>query len=150
MGSAVVIGAAAVDSTIKAVVAEGVYADMGELWSRFGYTGIKGTSIHWSWGGLMRGATRLWTGYRVATFKPESLIAQVSPRPVFIVHGEHDNGATTVRDAERLFATAQDPKELWIVAGAGHCNAHALFPKVYEDRILGFFDRALRDSKHRP
>jgi fermentation-respiration switch protein FrsA (DUF1100 family) len=150
MGAGVVIGAAAVDPAIKAIVAESVYADMGELWTRFGYVGIKGTSIHWSWGGVMRGATRLWTGYPVASFKPEALISQISPRPVLIVHGEHDNGATTVADARRLFVAAGDPKELWIVPGAGHCSAHALFPEEYEQRVLAFFDRTLRNREREP
>jgi fermentation-respiration switch protein FrsA (DUF1100 family) len=111
MGSAVVIGAAAQDRAIKAVVAESVYADMGELWTRFGY-----------------------------------VIGEVSPRPVLIIHGEHDNGATTVADAHRLYAAARDPKELWIVAEAGHCSAHALFPEMYEERVLQFFDRALQSQ----
>jgi fermentation-respiration switch protein FrsA (DUF1100 family) len=139
----VVIGAAAAEPAIKAVVAESVYADMGELWARFGYVGIKRTSIHWSWGGLRRWATRLWTGYPVARFKPEELIGQISPRPVLIIHGAQDNAATTVSDARRLYAAAQDPKELWIVPGAGHCSAHALFPEAYEERVLEFFDRYL-------
>jgi fermentation-respiration switch protein FrsA (DUF1100 family) len=147
MGSAVAIGAAAEDWAIKAVVAESVYADIGELWTRFGYVGIKKTSIHWSWGGLMRLATWLWTGYRVASFAPEALIGDISPRPVLIIHGEHDNGATTVADAHRLYAAARDPKELWIVAEAGHCSAHALFPEMYEERVLQFFDRALQSQE---
>ena len=147
MGSAVVIGAAARDPTIKAVVAESVYADMGELWDRFGYVGVKGTSIGWSWGAVMRWATWLWTGYPVASFKPEALISDISPRPVLIIHGEHDNAATTVADAHRLYEAARDPKELWIVADAGHCSAHALFPEAYETRVLEFFDQALRHQK---
>ena len=149
MGSAVVIGAAAKDPAIQAIVAEGVYADMGELWDRFGYVGIKRTSIEWSWGAIKRGATWLWTGYRVARFKPEALIGDISPRPVLIIHGEHDHAATTVADAHRLYAAAQEPKELWIVAGAGHCNAHALFTEAYETRVLEFFDRALGTGQER-
>ena len=143
------IGAAAESSAIKAVVAESAHADLGELWTRFGYVGVRGTWVHWSWGGLMRGATWLWTGCAVSDFRPETLIAQISPRPVLIIHGEHDNGATTVADAHRLFAAAQTPKELWIVSGAGHCNAHALFPETYEERVLAFFDQALHGSERR-
>jgi fermentation-respiration switch protein FrsA (DUF1100 family) len=150
MGSAVVIGAAAAEPAIKATVAESVYADMGELWTRFGYVGIRGTSVHWSWGGLRRLATWLWTGYPVARFKPEELIGQISPRAVLIIHGAKDNAATTVSDAHRLYAAAKEPKELWIVSAAGHCSAHALFPAAYEERVLDFFDRALRSRKLGP
>ena len=85
----------------------------------------------------------MWTGECVAAFKPESLIARISPRPVLIIHGELDNAACTVDDARRLYRAAGDPRELWIVPGAGHCGAHAAAPQAYEERVLGFFDRAL-------
>lgn len=146
MGSAICIAAAAEDARIRAVVAEGLYADMRELWTRFGYMSIRGTPIHWSSGGLMRAATRLWTGYPVATFKPVEVVGQIAPRPLLLIHGEYDNGATTVADAERLYRAAGEPKELWIVPGAGHCNAHALLPAEYEERVRAFFDRALLNN----
>jgi fermentation-respiration switch protein FrsA (DUF1100 family) len=145
MGSAVSIGAASEDPTIRAVVAESVYADMGELWTRFGYVGIRGTSIEWSWGVPLRWATWLWTGQRIATFKPEALISHISPRPVLIIHGEQDNAACTVADARRLYQAAGQPKSLWIVAGAGHCGAHSVVPQAYEARVIRFFDQALAD-----
>jgi len=140
MGSAVSIAAAAADPTIRAVVAEAVYADMGELWDRFAYIGIRDTPLRWRWGGPLRWATWLWTGERVATFKPEALIAHIAPRPVLIIHGARDNAACTVGDAERLFRAAHEPKELWIVPGAGHCAAHAMAGQAYEERILGFLE----------
>ena len=143
MGSAISIAAAAEDAGIRAAVAESLYADMHELWTRFGYVGIRGTPIHWSSGGLMRVATRLWTGYPIHTFKPVEVIDDIAPRPLLLIHGEYDNGACTVADAERLYLAAGEPKELWIVPGAGHCNAHILLPKEYEARVRGFFDEAL-------
>lgn len=147
MGSAIVIGAAAQDPNIQAVVAEAVYADMEDLWDRFGRVGIRGTQLGWSWGLPMRWGMWLWTGERVAAFKPEELIGQISPRPVFVIHGELDNAACTVDDARRLYQAAGDPRELWIAPGAGHCSAHALLPEEYEARVLDFFDRALRDGE---
>lgn len=143
MGSGVAIGAAAADPGIRGVVAEAVYADMAELWDRFGYVGVRGTPIHWSWGLPMRWATWLWTGERIAAFRPEDLIGDISPRPVLVIHGENDNAACTVSDARRLHAAAGEPKELWIVPQAGHCSAHALQPEEYERRVLAFFEEAL-------
>jgi fermentation-respiration switch protein FrsA (DUF1100 family) len=143
MGSGVSIAAAASEPSIRAVVAESVYADMGELWDRFGYVGLRATSLHWSWGMPLRWATWLWTGQVVARFKPEVLINSISPRPVLIVHGENDNAACTVSDARRLYRAARPPKELWIVPGGGHCDAYRVQPQAYEERITRFFDRAL-------
>jgi fermentation-respiration switch protein FrsA (DUF1100 family) len=91
----------------------------------------------------MRAASWLWTGYPIHTFKPVERIADITPRPLLLIHGEEDNGACTVADARRLYRAAGEPKELWIVPGAGHCNAHALFPAEYEARVRGFFDEAL-------
>jgi dipeptidyl aminopeptidase/acylaminoacyl peptidase len=144
MGSGVVIGAAAEDPSIKAVVAEAVYADMVELWYRFGYVGVRGTPIHWSWGRPLRWGMWLWTGEDVAAFKPVEQIGRISPRSVLIIHGEHDNAACTVADARRLYQAAERPKELWIVPGAGHCQAHAARPEEYEARVIRTFDNALR------
>ncbi|MBL7198849.1 MAG: alpha/beta hydrolase [Anaerolineae bacterium] len=143
MGAGVVIGAAAGNPAIRAIVADSVYADMAELWHRFGYVGIRRTPIRWSWGVPMRWATWLWTGEDIAAFKPVELIARIGPRPVLIIHGERDNGACTVSDARRLYRASGEPKELWIVPGAGHGAAHALYPQEYETRVRAFFDAAL-------
>jgi alpha-beta hydrolase superfamily lysophospholipase len=143
MGSGVVIGAAAGNPAIKAIVADSVYADMAELWHRFGYVGVRRTPIRWSWGVPMRWATWLWTGQDIAAFKPVELIGRISPRPVLIIHGERDNAACTVSDARRLYQASGEPKELWIAPGAGHGAAHALHPQEYETRVRAFFDAAL-------
>jgi len=144
MGSGIVIGAAAAEPAIAAVVVEGVYADLGEVWMRFGYVGIRRTSIHWSWGAPMQWATWLWTGTAVARFRPEELIGRIHPRPVFVIHGERDSAACTVADAKRLYRAAGEPKELWIVPGAGHCAAQYVRTREYQERVSQFFNQALR------
>jgi fermentation-respiration switch protein FrsA (DUF1100 family) len=62
-----------------------------------------------------------------------------------VIHSEYDNDACTVADAERLYGAANEPKDLWIVPGAGHCSAHYYQTVEYERRVLDFFDQALRD-----
>jgi alpha-beta hydrolase superfamily lysophospholipase len=143
MGSAAVIGAAAEEPALRAVVAEAVYADLAEVWDRFGRVSVRGTSLSWSWGAPMRSVARLWVKEPIGAFRPEALIARIAPRAVMIVHGEQDNAACTVDDARRLYSAAAEPKSLWIVPGAGHCAAHASQPEAYEARVLAFFDGAL-------
>jgi fermentation-respiration switch protein FrsA (DUF1100 family) len=147
MGSVVVIGAAAEERALRAVVAEAVYADLAEVWDRMGRVSVRGTSLSWSWGTPMRWAARLWTREPVGAFRPEAMIARVAPRSVLIVHGERDNAACTVADARRLHDAAGEPKSLWIVPGAGHCAARASQPEVYEARILAFFEDALAPQR---
>ena len=51
--------------------------------------------------------------------KPIDYIAQVSPRPLLLVHGSQDK-TVDVSHAHRLYAQAGEPKQLAIVEGAGH------------------------------
>jgi len=143
MGAGVVLGAAAGEPALRAVVAESMYAELGQVWERFGRVSIPGMSLSWSWGAPMRWAAWLWTGERPSAFAPVRLIGQISPRPLLLIHGESDNGSCTVADAQRLYAAAGEPKELWIVPGAGHCNAHGLQTEAYQARVTAFFARAL-------
>ena len=64
--------------------------------------------------------------------------------PLLLISGTDDRH-TTVAETERLFATARQPKEMWIVPGGGHFNMHAYAGKEYEDRILNFLERYLRE-----
>ena len=64
--------------------------------------------------------------------------------PLLLISGADDRH-TTVAETERLFATARQPKEMWIVPGGGHFNMHAYAGREYEERILDFLERYLRE-----
>jgi fermentation-respiration switch protein FrsA (DUF1100 family) len=51
---------------------------------------------------------------------------------------------TTLPETQRLFQAAAEPKELWVVAGAGHVDLHAFSAADYERRIGVFMARNLR------
>lgn len=55
-------------------------------------------------------------------YSPLQAIATIAPTPVLIIHGEAD-GIVPPRHAQALYAAAQEPKALWLVAGAGHVSA---------------------------
>ena len=74
---------------------------------------------------------------------PKEAIGQISPRPVFIIHGQDDE---TIRpeDAITLFAEAGEPKEdLWLIPGAEHAEGVEVAPEEYTKRVVDFFDRYL-------
>lgn len=50
---------------------------------------------------------------------PIKWISLISPRPLLIVHGEADE-LVPVRQARQLYRRAGEPKELALIAGAGH------------------------------
>lgn len=69
--------------------------------------------------------------------------------PVLLISGSDDQH-TRVDEAQRLFAAARQPKELWIVPGGGHFNMHAYAGREYEHRVSAFLDRNLRERDSVP
>ncbi len=52
---------------------------------------------------------------------PDGAAALIAPIPLLIVHGDKDE-FFPVDHAERIYAAANEPKELWIVPGFGHAE----------------------------
>ena len=52
---------------------------------------------------------------------PDGAAALIAPIPLLIVHGDKDE-FFPVDHAERIYAAAGEPKELWIVPGFGHAE----------------------------
>ncbi|SDY41815.1 alpha/beta hydrolase [Nitrosomonas sp. Nm33] len=63
--------------------------------------------------------------------------------PILLISGTHDRH-TTQSETERLFDAALQPKELWIVPGAGHYNMHTYNSRNYEERVSSFLSKYLR------
>ena len=53
------------------------------------------------------------------TVAPIKWIDKISPRPLLLVHGDADE-LIPLEHAHRLYRTAEEPKELKIIPGAGH------------------------------
>lgn len=77
--------------------------------------------------------------------RPIETIAESSPRPVLIIQGT-DDGTIELHNAEEIYEAAGDPKEIYIVEGAGHADVYEVAPREYERRVLGFLDTYLRDN----
>lgn len=56
------------------------------------------------------------------TYSPAASVAALSPIPLLLIHGDHDS-VVPVHHSQDLFDLAKDPKELWIVPGAGHTQS---------------------------
>jgi len=57
--------------------------------------------------------------------------------PKLFLAGSADR-LTTLPESQALFDAAAQPKELWIVPGAGHEDLHEFAPDDYEKRVLAF------------
>lgn len=85
------------------------------------------------------------TGYKLEDVDATKWIAQISPRPVFLMQG----GADTVISAEsgqRLYDAAGEPKLLWFEPELGHVAFDTELADEFERRVMKFFDRYLLDQ----
>lgn len=68
-------------------------------------------------------------------------IADISPRPILLIHGEN---AHSRYFSETAYAAAAEPKELVIVKGANHVDLYDQIDKIPFDRLSDFFGKHLR------
>jgi fermentation-respiration switch protein FrsA (DUF1100 family) len=73
-------------------------------------------------------------------YSPAAVVAQISPIPLLIIHGDHDE-IVPVSNARRLFELAREPKQLWIVPDGGHIQA--FHHRVYRDRFVAWLNQVL-------
>jgi fermentation-respiration switch protein FrsA (DUF1100 family) len=149
MGGAVAISSAARCPAIVAVVTDGTFAQLRPtLESGFRERGLPG------WLARVVAPITMWiAGLRLhcnlSEADPLHWIGKISPRPVFLIHGEQDLYVSEA-EVKRLYDAAGDPKALWLVPQAGHRRADKVCPEDYAGRVLAFFDRWLaEDGDHR-
>ncbi len=65
--------------------------------------------------------------------------------PVLIVSGSEDQH-TTLSETLRIFQTANEPKELWVVEGAAHVDFYDFNPMAYKSRISMFLAKYIRNA----
>jgi dienelactone hydrolase len=141
VGGEQMLEAAASDTAIAAVVAEGAgYRSVRDGLVR---RGVRAAQI---WLQLPQDAAQTVAVAALTGVAPppglSSLVSRMAPRPVMFIYGEHDNeGERSLTPV--YFDAARPPKELWEVPGAGHTEGLAAQSAAYEQRVIGFFDDAL-------
>ncbi len=69
-------------------------------------------------------------------------IADISPRPVLILHSLSDI-AISSQSGRLLYDAATNPKELWQVDGVDHASFDTQMAEEFERRVVGFFNQHL-------
>ena len=142
VGGEMMIEAAAESSALKAIVSEGASGRSirDDLAGNYTSHGV-------AWQNLV--------GDTVATFGTALFTDNVPPADLrslarkihgaaFFVYG--GQGQPAERPGNRVFySEAPGPKEIWEVPGSGHIGGIDAQPRAYERRVVGFFDRYLRD-----
>ncbi len=135
-GAATLLGA---PREIDALVLESVYPTIDEAVDdrtrmRLGPFGFVLTKLL-----LLQIQPRL--GISPAELRPIDKIVQFTC-PILIISGDKDRH-TTLPETKRLFANANEPKELVIFQDAPHIDLLEHDRNLYEEKVLGFFQRHL-------
>jgi pimeloyl-ACP methyl ester carboxylesterase len=138
-GSAILAGAK--DPSISAVVADSAWTDQDFQLSRLSFLPLGPLRVPLLPYGV--GAVNLFVGADVSTARPLDAIARIAPRPILLIHSADDDNATTpLEGARKLFAAAEEPKELWVAPRGGHVGAINAFPDEYRARVVAFLRAA--------
>jgi fermentation-respiration switch protein FrsA (DUF1100 family) len=81
-------------------------------------------------------------GFSADAVAPINHIAEIAPRPVFLMQGGQDDIIPT-DSGQRLYDAAHEPKELWFDPNLGHTDFDTERPEEYERRVVAFFDKYL-------
>ncbi len=135
LGAATLALGAAEDTRIKAVVLEASFTTLGEV------ANYRTKSLP------LVGPMAIWIGQQqagvsAAAVRPIDAVCKISPRPVLLIYGALDDYIPP-GSADQMFQAACNPKELWIVPGAGHGGYAQAAPGEYERRLVEFFGRNL-------
>jgi fermentation-respiration switch protein FrsA (DUF1100 family) len=91
---------------------------------------------------IVRSVLNLRGNMKIETVIPEKSISQISPRPISIFHCDKDD-YVDVSHANRLFAAAKEPKEIWIPTCTKHEQIWNTNKEEAEKRSVDFFKRNL-------
>lgn len=74
--------------------------------------------------------------------QPIQRVPQIAPRGLLLIAPQEDRLVSWTQ-SEELYERAGEPKELFVVPGAAHSDAHAVAGAAYEHRVLDFLARYL-------
>ncbi|MGA7920828.1 MAG: alpha/beta fold hydrolase [Candidatus Acidiferrales bacterium] len=142
MGAAIALQSAAVEPRIAAVSAEDSFETLREV--SYDYAGLDMSPLLGKTLFRLASMAALNSLAKAGGFNPDNVspIQAVSERkfPVLLICGTSDH-RIPCRHAEAIYKAAMGPKELWIIAGAGHAAALGHAPAEYEQRVVGFFEK---------
>jgi fermentation-respiration switch protein FrsA (DUF1100 family) len=75
-------------------------------------------------------------GFDPDILKPAGHVAKVHA-PLLLIAGAEDRHAS-LGEMKRIYATANEPKELWVIPEAPHADFYRFAPEEYERRVLDF------------
>lgn len=139
-GAAAALLAAAEEPRLAAIAVESCFANVREVVAQSFKHFIGLPAFPFADATLKVSELRL--GYSASILAPEKVVGSIAPRPILFMHGDEDT-AIPCGASEAMYALAGEPRELWLIAGAGHAKGHATVGKEYEERVIAFFGQHL-------
>lgn len=138
-GGAAVARAAAADERIKAVVIESSYSSLPDAVE----DSFESLSIFpkWLFAPLIVSVAERRVGLKITEVDSARDLATLHPRAVLIIHGTND-ALFPIYHARKMYESAKEPKELWIIEGFGHNNPVKGREEEYRKRVVTFFETA--------
>lgn len=135
LGASVMTLGAAQDDRIKAVIIEDTFTTLDDVaaWRTRDIPLLGPLAVQ-------VGQKR--AGVDASQVRPIDAICKISPRPVLLIYGAQDDYIPP-GSADKMFAAACAPKDLWKVPGVGHGGFQQVVPDEYAARIAAFFDQNL-------
>jgi fermentation-respiration switch protein FrsA (DUF1100 family) len=134
MGAVTLIRAAARNPRIEALVADSPFTTLeDELDLRVPFPLLNP---------LIRFFAERETGLRLGMVNALEDIPHISPRPVFLIQGLADT-MVPFNSAQRLYAAAREPRQLWMEADVPHLNMYSYYETRYTERVIKFFHEYL-------
>jgi len=141
LGGAIALMVAAHDQRIAATVADSTFATLKEQSAH-----ILSTFYHLPSFPFMPIASFLYRIYfrgRMNQVSPIKRVNKISPRAIMLIGGEKDTQIPP-SSIKKLFESAGEPKELWLVPEAHHGETIIINQKQYRERVVTFFNQYLR------
>lgn len=128
LGGVVAIVAAAERADLAGVVVDGAFSD---------YRAEVEWALKQSW--MTRGLAKLIARWGISRgYDAIDAVERVAPTPIFLLHGKEDRVCPWEMSHD-LFERAGEPKELWLIPGAGHYEALHELAEVTRPKLLAFF-----------
>jgi uncharacterized protein len=125
-------------------VVESVYSDVGAAIENriIAVLGPIGTVVAPPTTALFKLLLPPFLGVTAADLRPIDRIAQVRA-PILVAGGMLDD-RTSIVETRRMFARANEPKQLWVVTRARHVDLEGFAPDEYRSHVLALMIETLR------
>lgn len=139
LGASAVIGAAAEDPRIGALVSDSGFADIYPLIkSRW----VLESGLPMFFLDSTRLMIQLKFGYDITSSKPVAEIGKVSPRPILLIHCTNDR-LIPYANVQQLQSAAPGA-QLWTIPSCTHGQSYNANPAAYQENLVNFYQSSLQ------